>query len=99
MIAKKKLTLSIRKDLNRRLDLEAVIEEGDRSSIVDALVKAKVELPDDWRTFAAADPGPSPSPDGLTPGRQQPAAVARGKTTLYVSAETAMRLGLYSQLT
>ena len=95
MIPKKKLTLSIDAELNRRLDLQATFsgKGHDRSSIVDALVVEHIQLPDDWKHHLAPA---SASPDRTD---DKPSPRQREKTTFYLSAQAALILGLHAQLT
>lgn len=91
---KKKLTLSIDPELNRRLDIQAAVagKGHDRSSIVDGLITGHIRLPDDWQAFPT-DESATPEPtDDKASGRR------REKTTFYVSVKAARMLGLHSQL-
>jgi hypothetical protein len=91
---KKKLTLSIDPELNRRLDIQAAVagKGHDRSSIVDALILGHIRLPDDWQDFTDSDATtPEPTDD-------KPSARQREKTTFYLTAKAARMLGLHSQL-
>jgi hypothetical protein len=95
MTAKKKLTLSIDPELNRRLDYQAAFagKGHDRSSIVDALIAGHIELPADWQDFPdTASATPDPTDDKASPRRRE-------KTTFYVSVKAARMLGLHAQLT
>jgi hypothetical protein len=92
---KKKLTLSIDPDLNRRLDIQAAVagKGHDRSSIVDGLITGHIQLPDDWQDFPDSESSASELTEALSAPRQ------REKTTFYVSIKAARMLGLHSQLT
>lgn len=94
MSAKKKLTLSIDPELNRRLDFQAAIhgKGHDRSSIVDALIVGNIQLPDDWQDFPDMPSAtPESEDDKASPRRRE-------KTTFYVSVKAARMLGLHAQL-
>jgi hypothetical protein len=91
---KRKLTLSIDPELNRRLDIQAAVagKGHDRSSIVDALITGHIELPDDWHQFPDMPSATVEPPDDKASGRK------REKTTFYLSVKAARMLGLHSQL-
>lgn len=91
---KKKLTLSIDPELNRRLDIQAAVagKGHDRSSIVDGLIVGNIRLPDDWQDFPDNESATPEPPD------DKPSARRRDKTTFYVSVKAARMLGLHSQL-
>jgi hypothetical protein len=91
---KKKLTLSIDPELNRRLDIQAVLagKGHDRSSIVDALITGHVRLPDNWCQLPDMPSVALEPPDDKASGRK------REKTTFYLSVRAARMLGLHSQL-
>jgi hypothetical protein len=91
---KKKLTLSIDPQLNRRIDLQAALagKGHDRSSIVDALIVGHIEIPDDWQQFPDIPAQAPEPPDDKAPGRH------REKTTYYVTVKAARTLGLHAQL-
>jgi hypothetical protein len=101
MARKKKLTLTIAENLNRRLDFEAINKgkDHDRSSIVDALVDQWIKLPEDWQKVPFPEPEPSQHPTAKPVSGQQPEAVKRLKTTFYVSPMTDRLIGLHAKLT
>jgi hypothetical protein len=101
MLAKKKLTLSIARELNQRLDFEAALKgKGtDRSSLVDALLNERICLPADWTDFAVTSPE-TPCPPEAKPSRKPGDSDAtREKTTFYISGKAAMLLSLWASLT
>jgi hypothetical protein len=96
----KKLTLSIDPGLNQRLDFQ-VAKDGkgsDRSSLLDGLVKAHIQRPDDVSALMVDAPKSQPT-DAKTSRRQPPATADKSKTTYYLSVEADRLLRLRSLMT